>query len=229
MNRHNVSFDNVNVFVTPNRLTIHVSNITVDHSSTKLKVKGPRVTADKISIEGFLKKVDKKLSDLVICKIGNDDFYYAELSSNVKTNIEHVLSYIIENMMHNFPWDKKMRWGTGKTYWVRPIINILCIFDGKVLPVKFADLEANNKSRGNRFTNEEFFEVKDFNSYKSQLKTNNVILCHKERLNFILDQIENLTKKNMIVCEDNTKLLNKLNGILEYPVVILGSVDKKFF
>ena len=228
LNRHNIGFDNVNVFVTPNRLTIHISNIINNYSSIISKIKGPKVTADKVSIEGFLKKVDKKLSDLLICKVGNDEFYYAELNNNTETNIENTLSHIIENMLHNFPWDKKMRWGSGKTYWVRPIINILCILNGKVLPVKFADMEANNKSMGNRFTNKEFFQVKDFDSYNSQLKNNNVILCHKERLKFILDQIENLTKNNKLVCESNKKLISKLNGTLEYPVVILGSVDKKF-
>ena len=228
LNHYNIGFDDINVFVTPNRLTICISNIINNSSSIVSKIKGPKVTADKTSIEGFLKKVDKKLSDLVICKIGNDDFYYAEIKSDVETSIEHTLSSIIENMLHNFPWDKKMRWGSGKTYWVRPIINILCILDGKVLPIKFADMEANNKSRGNRFINKEFFEVKDFNSYRSKLKNNNVILCHKERLNFILEQIENLTKKNKLVCESNQKLINKLNGTLEYPVVILGSVDEKF-
>ena len=226
--RYNIGFDNVNVFVTPNRLTIYVSNIVNNSLSNVLKIKGPKVTASKTSIEGFLKKVDKKLSDLVIRKTGNEDFYYAELSSNIETNIEKTISYIIENMLHNFPWEKKMRWGSGKTYWVRPIINILCILDGKILPIKFADIESNNKSRGNRFTNKEFFEVKDFNSYKLQLKNNKVILCHKERLNFILDQIETLTKNNNLTCENNSKLINRLNGTLEYPIVILGSVAEEF-
>ncbi|ABD44644.1 glycine--tRNA ligase, beta subunit [Ehrlichia chaffeensis str. Heartland] len=228
LSRCNISFESVKVFVTSNRLTLYVKNIINNLSNNTLKIKGPKVSADKIAIEGFLKKVNKNFSDLITCKIGNDDFYYAELNHNEETNTEHIILSIIENMLNNFPWDKKMRWGGGKTYWVRPILNIMCILDGKVLPIKFADIEANNKSCGNRFTNKEFFEVADFNSYNSKLKKNNVILCQKERLNFILHQIKSITEESNLICEDNQKLINKLNGTLEYPIVIMGSVDEKF-
>ncbi|AAZ68055.1 glycine--tRNA ligase subunit beta [Ehrlichia canis] len=226
LNRYNINFKSIEVFVTPNRLTLYVNNIVNSSSNNLLKRKGPKVSADKIAIEGFLKKVNKKISDLIICKVGNDEFYYAEISNNIEINTENIISSIIENMLTNFPWDKKMRWGTGNTHWIRPIINIMCILDGKVLPIKFADIEANNKSRGNRFT--KFFEVKDFNSYISQLKKNNVILCQEERMNSILQQIQNITEENNLVCENNQNLINKLNGILEYPIVIMGSVDEKF-
>ncbi|AHC39647.1 glycine--tRNA ligase subunit beta [Ehrlichia muris] len=228
LSRHSISFEAMNVFVTPNRLTLYVKNIVNNSSNNTLKIKGPRVSANKTAIEGFLKKVGKKLSDLIVCKIGNDNFYYAELSDSVETSTEHIILLTIENMLNNFPWDKKMRWGSKKTYWVRPILNLMCILDGKVLPVKFADMEANNKSCGNKFINKEFFEVTDFNSYISQLKNNYVILCQEERINFLLNQIKNLTEKSNLTCENNQKLINKLNGTLEYPVVIMGSVDEKF-
>ena len=226
LNRYNINFKSVEVFVTPNRLTLYVNNIVNSSSNNILKRKGPKVSADKIAIEGFLKKVNKKISDLIICKVGNDEFYYAEINNNIETNTENIISLIIENMLTNFPWDKKMRWGTGNTHWIRPIINIMCILDGKVLPIKFADIETNNKSRGNKFT--KFFEVKDFNSYISHLKKNNVILCQEERMNLILQQIQSITEENNLVCENNQNLINKLNGILEYPIVIMGSVDEKF-
>ncbi|CEI85177.1 glycine--tRNA ligase subunit beta [Ehrlichia minasensis] len=228
LDRYNINFETIKVFVTPNRLTLYVNNIVNSSSNNTLKRKGPKVSADKIAIEGFLKKVNKKISDLTICRVGNDEFYYAEISNNIETNTENIISSIIENMLTNFPWDKKMRWGSGNTYWIRPILNIMCILDRKVLPIKFADIETNNKSCGNRFTNREFFEVKDFNSYISQLKKNNVILCKEERMNSILQQIQSITEKNNLVCENNQNLINELNGILEYPIVIMGSVDKKF-
>ena len=228
LSRHSISFELMKVFVTPNRLTLYVKNVINNSSNNTLKIKGPRVSESKIAIEGFLKKVDKKLSDLIVCKIGNDNFYYAELSNSIETSTEHIILLVIENMLNNFPWNKKMRWGSEKTYWIRPILNLMCILDGKVLPVKFANMEANNKSCGNRLINKEFFEVTDFKSYILQLKNNYVILCQEERTNFILKQIKNLTEKSNLTCENNQKLINKLNGTLEYPVVIMGSVDEKF-
>ncbi|GAT76824.1 glycyl-tRNA synthetase beta chain [Ehrlichia ruminantium] len=228
LNKNNISFSSVKVFVTSNRISVCISNIINNSLKNAPKVKGPRVSSDKGAIDGFLKKVGKNFNDLIICKVGNDDFYYADISNKNETLVETVLSSIIENMLHNFPWNKKMRWGNSKTYWIRPILNLLCILDGKVLPVKFADIEANNKSRGNKYTHKEFFEVKNFDSYVSQLQTSNVILCQEERLNFIFNQIRNLTEANNLVCENNIKLINELNGILEYPLVIMGDVDKQF-
>ncbi|CAI27451.1 glycine--tRNA ligase subunit beta [Ehrlichia ruminantium] len=228
LNKNNISFSSVKVFVTSNRISVCVSDIINNSLKNAQRVKGPRVSSDKSAVDGFLKKVGKNFNDLIICKVGNDDFYYADISNKNETLIETVLSSIIENMLHNFPWNKKMRWGNGKTYWIRPILNLLCILDGKVLPVKFADIEANNKSRGNKYTHKEFFEVKNFDSYVSQLQNSNVILCQEERLNFIFNQIRNLTEANNLVCENNIKLINELNGILEYPLVIMGHVDKQF-
>ncbi|WP_196492738.1 glycine--tRNA ligase subunit beta [Ehrlichia ruminantium] len=228
LNKNNISFSSVRVFATPNRISICISDIVNNSLNNTLKIKGPKVSSNKVAIDGFLRKVGKNIDDLIICKVGNDDFYYADISNNNETSTEAIFISIIENMLHNFPWDKKMRWGAGKTYWIRPIINLLCILEGKVLPIKFANITANNKSRGNKYTHEEFFEVKNFDSYISQLRNANVILCQEERLNFIFNQIRNLTENTNLVCEENIKLINKLNGILEYPLVIMGNVDEKF-
>ncbi|WDM85411.1 hypothetical protein K6025_00800 [Ehrlichia sp. JZT12] len=48
---------------------------------------------------------------------------------------------------------------------VYTIINILCIPNGKVFPIKFASIEANNKSKDNRIYKQRVLHVKDFDSY----------------------------------------------------------------
>ena len=44
----------------------------------------------------------------------------------------------------SFPWPKSMRWGSGRTTWVRPLHSIVCLLDGKVVPFEIEGVESGN-------------------------------------------------------------------------------------
>ena len=69
-----------------------------------------------------------------------------------------------------------MRWGTHALRWIRPIHSILCVFDGKVVPLQFAHLTAGNTTRGHRFMAPEPFTVTGFADYEAKLRAAFVML-----------------------------------------------------
>ncbi|KJV69378.1 glycine--tRNA ligase subunit beta [Candidatus Neoehrlichia procyonis] len=229
LKKGNIEFNSLNVFVSASRISLIITEIKAKKIHNVIKIKGPNINSSIRDIEEFLKKVKKNLNELSIYKIGDEKFYFAESVDSSSVNIEDYFCIMLENMMKNFPWEKKMKWGTTKEYWVRPIINILCIINKNLLHIKFAGIASNNKTMGNKFLSDQsFFEVNSIDDYYINLKKKYVILNQEERLKFILDQIHELTFNKKLTCEKNTKLINELNGSLEYPIVIMGKLNQKF-
>ncbi|QXK92383.1 glycine--tRNA ligase subunit beta [Neoehrlichia mikurensis] len=227
--KNNIEFSSAKVFISSNRISLIINDIKAKEIQSVTKVKGPNINSDTKDIENFLKKVKKNLNELSIHKIGNEKFYFSELVNNNSVNIEDSICIILESMMKNFPWEKKMKWGDKKEYWVRPIVNILCIIDNNPLHIKFAELISNNKTIGNKFLSDnKFFTINSINDYYTNLKKKYVMLNQDKRLKFILDQIHELTFSKKLTCEKNDKLINELNGSIEYPIVIMGKVNQKF-
>ena len=73
-------------------------------------------------------------------------------------------------MAGKFPWPKSMRWGAGRTTWVRPLHSVVCLLDGKVVPFAIEEVESGNTTRGHRFHGKEPFAVKGAADYAKGLK-----------------------------------------------------------
>ena len=68
-----------------------------------------------------------------------------------------------------------MRWGNHEDRWIRPIKNILCIFDKRVIKFSYAGLESCDHTYGNYYFGEK--KIKCSELYNVQ-KTIREILCY---------------------------------------------------
>ena len=60
-----------------------------------------------------------------------------------------------------------MRWGNNNDRWIRPIKNIMCVFDKKeVVKFEFAGLSSNSHTFGNYHYNENKIKFTDFKTLK---------------------------------------------------------------
>ena len=91
------------------------------------------------------------------------------------------MAEVVPAVAAKFPWPKSMRWGSGRTTWVRPLHSIVCLLDGKVVPFAIEDVESGKETRGHRFHGNEPFEVKGAADYAKGLKSHKVILDAAER------------------------------------------------
>ena len=80
------------------------------------------------------------------------------------------MAEVVPTVAAKFPWPKSMRWGSGKTTWVRPLHSIVCLLDGKVVPFAIEDVESGNQTRGHRFHGNEPFAVKGAADYVKGLE-----------------------------------------------------------
>jgi len=210
-------------FSTPRRIGLNITDIPSEIKVVKETVRGPRISAPEAALLGFCKKNSIDKNDV----FEEGEYYFAEVSQG-DGEVKDVLSDILQSELEKFVWPKSMKWADNDTRWVRPIHNILCIYNNAVIPIEFTGKMANNKTHGHRFLAPNEIEVKDFNDYKTKLANACVVLDREERKSQILSQINvSLEGKNLKLIED-ASLLEEVTGLIEYPKVLLGSIDKEF-
>jgi glycyl-tRNA synthetase beta chain len=218
-----LNYSKAQYFVTPRRIVLHVDGLAKDLPEKIIEKKGPKVDARSEAIEGFLAAVGMKLQELAIV----DGFYYAK-KIEPACSAEPALKAAIEQLLVSFTWPKSMRYAQSNLKWVRPLRNILCMFDFKILPVKFSHLEANNKSYGHRFMDGRQLEIKSFADYKEKMEKAYVVLSSDDRKKIIVDQSLDIAKKLGLKVILDENLLAEVVGLVEYPHMLLGKIDKQF-
>lgn len=216
------------VFATPRRLALVIDGLPEKQPDVKDERKGPQVGAPEQALGGFVKSLGgMSLDDCEQREIKGKQFYFAVIEKQGAPTA-HVLHNIIEDVLNNMPWPKSMKWGIQKKRWVRPLHNILTVFNGDVLPVVFADVTASMKTFGHRFQYPDAIEVNDFADYRAKLMDANVMLCPSERRAEIVSQAEALAEKAGFTVKADEGLLQEVTGLVEWPVVLMGSIDEAF-
>lgn len=210
-------------FVTPRRITLFITGLPNEIPAKMIEKKGPKIDARPEAIEGFLKAVKMQLSELEVI----DGFYYAKKMENAH-KIEDSLKSIIEQILISFTWPKSMRSSQSNIRWVRPLKNILCLFNNTVIPINFGHLIANNQTYGHRFMAPALLTISSYQDYKDKMQKNYVILSSDERKNIILKQIEKIAANLKLNAVLDPGLLNEVVGLVEYPNILLGKIDAEF-
>lgn len=210
-------------YSTPQRIAIWILGLSVEQASSQTPLKGPKVGAPEAALSGFLKKNNLKQSDLT----ERDGVYFAVVKKEGRQTAD-LLKEAIENILKTFPWPKSMRWGGGETTWVRPLHSILCIFDGEVVQVEFAGIKAGNTTRGHRFLSPGIITINNPVEYEAALKKAHVIANREDRKAEILKQAEAAAKAQKLTLRKDDGLLEEVTGLVEWPIVLTGSIDAKF-
>jgi glycyl-tRNA synthetase beta chain len=149
-----------------------------------------------------------------------------------------VIGEIIPDIIKKFPWPKSMRWGVqssepGALGWVRPLHSIVATFgpeteDPDVVPFSIGGFAAGNETRGHRFLAPEPFTVRRLADYMQKLDKAKVVLDARRRRDIILTEAKQLAFAQGLDLIEDDGLLAEVAGLVEWPVVLMGSFDEKF-
>ena len=131
-----VSFDSCKTYTGPRHLAIIIRDIDLVQKDQLVEKRGPRLGSDEKAINGFLKSNNISLSDTIVKKTNNGDFYFYS-QHIVGENIAKILPDIINEIIFDFLWSKSQRWAYSDLKWARPLRNILILLndepvDGKI-------------------------------------------------------------------------------------------------
>jgi glycyl-tRNA synthetase beta chain len=232
-------YEGARAFATPRRLTLTVHGIPARQSDLKEERKGPRVGGPEAAIAGFLKATG--LASLDEAKIQRDpkkgDFYIALIEKPGRATLD-VLANMLPVIIRTFPWPKSMRWGErsarpGALQWVRPLHSIVATFGMETEEpevVKFAvdGIEAEQTTYGHRFMAPAPISVRRFEDYQAKLHVAKVVLEPQARKDIILADARQLAFAQGFELIEDQALLDEVAGLVEWPVVMMGSFEKEF-
>jgi glycyl-tRNA synthetase beta chain len=223
-----LEYKDLTTFATPRRLVAVVEGLPARSPALREEKKGPRVDAPEAAINGFVKSAG--LASIAEAERREDKkgaFYVAVIEKRGRPAAE-VAAEIVPEIVSNFPWPKSMRWGSGKLRWVRPLHSILCLLDGKVVPLEVDGIRSGKETRGHRFMAPKPFAAKGFADYAKKLRAAKVILDGEERAKLILDGARSLAKKEKLALVEDDGLLQENVGLTEWPVPLIGAFDEEF-
>ncbi|MBE72647.1 MAG: glycine--tRNA ligase subunit beta [Thalassospira sp.] len=222
-----LGFDKVEALVTPRRLTLIVDGLPEKQPDLREERRGPRADAPEKAINGFLAGNGVTLDQCEKRETPKGVFLFAIVEQKGRAASE-VIKDIIEDAMNKLPWPKSMRWADQKIRWVRQLDRILCLFDGKIIPVTYGPVTAGDTTRGHRFLAPAEFSVSNAAEYKEKLRAAKVMLDREERKQVILEGAKKLAASEGFELLEDNGLLEEVCGLVEWPVPVMGKVDDQF-
>jgi glycyl-tRNA synthetase beta chain len=231
-------YDGAKAFVTPRRLALSVHGIPARQGDLREEKKGPRVGAPENAIAGFLKAAGlKSIADAKIQSDKKGDFYVAVIERPGHAALD-VLGEILPGVIKSFPWPKSMRWGVqskepGALEWVRPLHSIVATFgpeteEPEIVPFAVDGIAAGNATRGHRFLAPAPFTVRRLDDYMDKLDKAKVVLDAERRRDIIAAEAKQLAFAQGLEIVADDGLLAEVAGLVEWPVVLMGSFDAGF-
>jgi glycyl-tRNA synthetase beta chain len=231
-------YEGAKTFVTPRRLALAVQGVPVRQPDVKEEKKGPRVGAPAGAIEGFVRAAGlKSIEQATVKPDKKGDFYVAVIEKPGRPAIE-VIGQLVPEVVKTFPWPKSMRWGErsaqpGALGWVRPLHSIVATFgpeteDPDIVAFAIDGIAAGDETRGHRFMAPQPFKVRRLEDYAAKLEKAKVVLDPERRRQIILADAKNLAFAQGYELVEDEGLLAEVAGLVEWPVVLMGSFDQAF-
>ncbi len=126
---------------------------------------------------------------------------------------------------------KAMRWGSSEFEFVRPIRNILCLFDQKVVDFTVDGVKSGNTTWGHRLYHRQHPEpivVKRPEDYERAMKEAGVVVSFAERKAEMAKQLDAMAAEvqGRVVADEH--LLDTLSEIVEVPKIVRGDFPADF-
>ncbi|HML06823.1 MAG TPA: glycine--tRNA ligase subunit beta [Xanthobacteraceae bacterium] len=231
-------YDGAKAFVTPRRLALSVHGVPERQPDLHEEKKGPRVGAPENAIAGFVRAAGlKSIKEAKVQPDKKGDFYVAMIEKPGRPAIE-VIGEILPDIIKRFPWPKSMRWGAqskdpGALQWVRPLHSIVATFGPEteatdIVPFAVDGIAAGNETHGHRFMSPAPFTVRRLDDYAAKLDKAKVVLDAERRRDIILAEAKQLAFAQGLELVADDGLLAEVAGLVEWPVVLIGSFDPNF-
>ena len=232
-------YEGARAFSTPRRLALHIAGLPARGEAVREERRGPRVGAPEAAVQGFLKGAGLASLDqaTTVTDPKKGEFYLAVIERPGRETLD-VLAELLPEIVKSFPWPKSMRWGAasaepGSLRWVRPLQSIVATFGPEtetpeVVPVSVAGIAAGTVTYGHRFLAPEAIEVRRFDDYIQALERAKVILDADRRKDVILHDARDLAFARGLDLVEDEGLLEEVSGLVEWPVVLMGSFDESF-
>lgn len=239
LGEQNIAFDDIKAFSAPRRLALLIKGVgdyQPDRTETK---KGPNIKASFDEAgeltkagRGFLQGLNASGLNLTkddLITISDKKGEYVAYTLTIKgEKVTNLMPSLIQKALDDLPIAKRMRSGASKDEFVRPVQWVVLMADDTVIPARIQGHHTGKQSRGHRYHAPDFFVIDHAEHYESLLAERFVVADFAKRQASIVEQVSQLSDEvgaDAIVPAD---LLDEVTALVDYPVAMRASFDKKF-
>ena len=225
LKKEEINFKISKSFSTPKRLVFFIDGIPEKIEQKKKVIKGPKVDAPELALDGFIKSNNLNKSDIYKKKIEKGEFYFAETKPKV-INILAELQIIIPDCLQNYSWKKSMKWSSYDLSWGRPLKSIIALFNNKLVNFNFFHLKSRDLTIIDGPNEDKFKKINSFKSYLEVLKSQNIILDQQKRKDIVIRKMNSICNIKKLKKNFNEKLIEEVVNLVENPNIIVGKFDE---
>jgi len=230
-----LSFTHIEAFATPRRLALRISELSSQQpDSTRIKRGPAKQTA--FDAEGKPSQATLKFAES--CGVTVSDLSEQETPKGTWLIFEQkesgqpaakLLPSIVQQALDQLPIARRMRWANIQESFVRPVQWVVLMLDSMVVPGIFFGIHTGNMTYGHRFHCPEPIQISDPTQYEHLLfNPGHVIADFAQRRASIRTQIEACCAEHHCEAIIEDPLLDEVTGLVEWPVILMGSFEPAF-
>ena len=229
-----ISFDSIKAFAAPRRLAIQIQGISDKQPDRTEEKRGPAIKAafdadgnpTRAAI-GFAKGLGIEASELTTINTDKGDYVgYVQTIQGQKTT--ELLPAIFQTALDNLPIAKRMRSGTSRNEFVRPVQWAVLMKDSTVIDATIQDHQTGNQTRGHRFHSPDYHTIAHANDYEQLLDGLKVVADFDKRQAFINNQVQALAAEVNADAIVPQSLLDEVTALVDFPIALRASFEPRF-
>lgn len=217
-------------FASPRRLAVVVNNLAEKQDDRDDVLWGPpaKIAFDADgkptkAAEGFAKKAGIDLAD------ASEENGKLKVSRRIEGKATtELLEGIVQTSLDKLPIAKRMRWGSSRNEFVRPVQWLVMLFGEQVVEAEILGAKAGNTSRGHRFHANKEITINSSADYQQAMRDAFVIVDYNERKELIRNQVTAKGEEVGGIAIIDEDLLDEVTGLNEWPTALAGNFDEDF-
>ncbi|MFP4606273.1 MAG: glycine--tRNA ligase subunit beta [Thiohalospira sp.] len=223
------------VFAAPRRLAVRIRGVRRAQDDQSQERRGPAVDAafdadgnPTRAATGFAGSCGVEVADLDRLETDKGTWLVYRYTEPGRPAAD-LIPAALERAVEGLPIPRRMRWGDSEAAFVRPVHWLVILLGDAVVPAELLETAAGNTSGGHRFHHPGPVTIPDAASYPGPLENEGwVVADFDDRRARIRGQVEEQARAAGGRAWIEEDLLDEVTAMVEWPVALTGSFDRRF-
>ncbi len=230
-----LSFNSVRWLASPRRLAIIVNELDSAQADKIVEKRGPAVSASfdeagkpTKAAQGWAKSNGILVDQAEHLKTDKGEWLLFKSKVNGKA-VSQLIPELAATALTHLPIAKPMRWGGSNIQFIRPVHTVTMLYGSTLITGELLGVASSRIIKGHRFLGKEQLTIKHADDYENLLdESGKVIVDYARRKAMIKDQVETIAEHEGGTADIDDDLLEEVTSLVEWPVTLIGSFEKKF-
>lgn len=235
LDQASLGYQSVTKFATPRRLALLITQLQETQQDIEQTRFGPAVN---VAFQENGEPTPAALGFARSCGVGVNELQRSEkdgveklcfvLKEKGKAASE-LIPGMLEQSLSQLPIPKRMRWGSSRAEFVRPVHWLVMLFGDEVIDCEILGVMSGRETWGHRFHHNNPIALASPNDYESKLESPGLVIAdfHK-RKSMIKQQVDSESHKLGASPIYDDDLLEEVTSLVEYPVALTGNFEAEY-